>query len=569
MDRSGSTSQPPSSRGESLFLEWLARQAGGDDEGFEVLCREHPELQAELRSLRVMHRRLLQVIQEAGGAESLSRQLASHFGSRVDPRVTLEPEERAQSGASAEVLSRLAGRGPASTRYRIKGEVAHGGMGAVLRVWDEDLRRHLAMKVMLGKAPLETTGQTPPVDQRLLARFLEEAQVTGQLDHPGIVPVHELGLDAQGHVYFTMKLVRGRTLKEVFDEFAAGQGGWTQTRLLGLLQKICEAMSYAHDKGVIHRDLKPANVMIGRYGEVYVMDWGLARIREREDHRDIRIREDSVALTSELRSDRQDLADSGSDSPLYTMDGDVVGTPAYMPPEQARGEQAAMGPHSDVYALGAMLYHLLAGHMPYVRPGERTSNYAVWRWVREGPPADLALEAPGAPGELVAICERAMAREVHARYADMAALSADLSAFIEGRVVRTYETGAYAEARKWVRRNRGLAGALAAAVIAVLVGAVAFALKARDATQAATLAQLNEQEANEQRDIAVAETAKVLRLSDGRLVSELNAEAEELGFAGVMSGPLVRSSYRAGRLYPSALDAREGSTPWATASTAR
>src|SRR5690606_23803914 len=144
----------------------------------------------------------------------------------------------------------------------------------------------------------------------------------------------------------------------------------------GVLQKVCEAMSYAHDKGVIHRDLKPANIMVGRYGEVYVMDWGLAKILGREEARDVRLRPDASSGPTVIRSDRREHAADTPDSPLYTMDGDVVGTPAYMPPEQAEGDLEAMGPHSDVYAVGAMLYHLLAGHMPYVRTGERASNYA-------------------------------------------------------------------------------------------------------------------------------------------------------------------------------------------------
>ncbi len=131
-------------------------------------------------------------------------------------------------------------------------------------MWDEDLRRNLAMKVILGKGD-HITGETPSVDSKTLGRFLEEAQVTGQLDHPGIVPVHELGLDDQGQVYFTMKLVKGRDLKAIFDLVHEGKEGWTQTRALNVMLKVCEAMAYAHSKGVIHRDLKPANVMVGKY----------------------------------------------------------------------------------------------------------------------------------------------------------------------------------------------------------------------------------------------------------------------------------------------------------------
>ena len=149
---------------------------------------------------------------------------------------------------SSEVLQRLAERHGAFGRYRIKSEVARGGQGAVLRVWDEDLQRNIAMKVILGKGDAEATGKTPEVDSRTLDRFLEEAQVTSQLDHPGIVPVHELGLDSQGRVYFTMKLVKGETLETLFDKGHKGEDGWTLTRALGVMLKVCEAMAYAHSK---------------------------------------------------------------------------------------------------------------------------------------------------------------------------------------------------------------------------------------------------------------------------------------------------------------------------------
>ena len=139
------------------------------------------------------------------------------------------------------------------------------------------------MKVVLGRGSASASGaaadpDSAPVDPKTLSRFLEEAQVTGQLDHPGIVPVHELGLDAQGRAFFTMRLVRGKDLKEVFGLVHEKAEGWTVTRALNVLLRVCEAMAFAHAKGVIHRDLKPANIMVGRFGEVYVMDWGLARV---------------------------------------------------------------------------------------------------------------------------------------------------------------------------------------------------------------------------------------------------------------------------------------------------
>jgi hypothetical protein len=269
-----------------------------------------------------------------------------------------------------------------------------------------------------------------------------------------------------------MKLVKGRTLKHIFDLVAEGKEGWTQTKALGVLLKVCEAMAYAHDKGVIHRDLKPGNIMVGKFGEVHVMDWGLARILDKKDEKDIRIREEVSATSSSLRTEREQHRGETPESPLYTMDGDVVGTPAYMPPEQAAGKVGEVGPHSDVYAMGAMLYHLIAGHMPYVPRDARLNNYAIWGLVQHGPPPSIAQLSPDTPAELVAICDKAMARDWTQRYRDMSELAADLSAYLERRVVRAYETGTWAETKKWVERNKGMAASLAATALALVVGLI-------------------------------------------------------------------------------------------------
>ena len=452
---------------------------------------------------------------------SFAKKLEERYGSEADPQISLEGESEGSDFAS-EIVQRLAGRGETYGRYRLKGEVARGGQGAILRVWDEDLRRNLAMKVVLGKG--EPTGETPHIDSKTLGRFLEEAQVTGQLDHPGIVPVHELGLDDQGQVYFTMKLVKGRDLKAIFGLVGECKEGWRQTRALNVLLKVCEAMAYAHSKGVIHRDLKPSNVMVGKYGEVYIMDWGLARVLDREDEKDIRIK--PQATTSELHTDRKEA--TSDDSPLITMDGDVVGTPAYMSPEQARGDLKAMGPHSDVYAAGAMLYHLLAGHMPYVRPGERANNYAIWRWVNDGPPTSLVTEAPDTPAELTAICDKAMARDPANRYPDMAALAEDLRAFLEDRVVGAYETGAWAETKKWVRRNKPLAASLAAAVVLLVAGLLTALVLRQQAVSSAKLAKTNEEEAKKQELIAKKRAEDILSLAAFQKLEDLEREADEL-----------------------------------------
>ena len=234
----------------------------------------------------------------------------------------------------------------------------------------------------------------------------------------------------------------------------------------------------------MHRDLKPANVMVGRFGETYVMDWGLAKVRG-----------------------RRGAASSGADAAetaLLTGHGTVIGTPAYMPPEQAAADAEAVGPRSDVYAVGAMLYELLAGRAPYLEAGEDIPSREVLHRVRSGPPPPVSASNPRIPAELVAICERAMARDPAGRYAGIEELGEDLRAYLELRVVRAYRTGPLAELAKWLRRNRGLAGGAAAAVLALAVGlAVSLGLYVR----------------SERQRVKVMELADVKRLRDLELES--------------------------------------------------
>ncbi len=424
---------------------------------------------------------------------SFIERLSRAVGSDVDPGVDLEgasphrsdsaDDDGGASGSSGDsgsgtfgVIARMQGRPGRSKRYRYEGEIARGGMGAIREVWDEDLRRKLAMKVALGRGKGSSSSAANELDPRLLSRFLEEAQVTGQLEHPGIVPVHELGMDDDGVVYFTMQLVRGGDLEAVFELIPKGTDGWSVTRALGVLLKVCEAMAFAHSKGVIHRDLKPANIMVGDFGEVYVMDWGLVRVSGREDRHDVRIASEG-GVDTDLRADS--AGDSGDS--LYTMDGDVLGTPAYMSPEQARGDIKRLDARSDVYALGAMLYQLLTGVAPFTTPGAPKPNgFETLKALLKGPPLALDELAPDAPAELVAIADKAMAREPDDRYADMKGLAEDLRAYLENRVVQAHQTGAVAEARKWVRRNRPLAASIAAGLLALVAGLVAsLALKSQ------------------------------------------------------------------------------------------
>ena len=401
-----------------------------------------------------------------GLANAVQQELAAvQHGATPPPR---DAADHVQSTATGELMEKLA-KAPKldAQRFTLEGEVGKGGMGAVLRIHDRFLNRRLAMKVLLER-PAPRDDDERKLSHQLLGRFLEEAQVTSQLDHPGVVPVHELGLDANGKVWFTMRLVKGRTASEVFADAHADRNDWTITRALEVILKVCDTMGYAHDKGVLHRDLKPANVMVGRFGEVYVMDWGLAKVLGQADRHDLRIRRDDSTGISRLATARQRDADTDAASSVVSMDGQQLGTPSYMSPEQARSEELDV--RGDVYSIGAMMYELLTGLAPYVAPGARKPAYRILDDVLFGPPKPIEEVQKGVPAELVAIVERAMAREREQRYGSTLELAADVRAFLAQRTVKAYRTGALVEMKLWMRRNRALASALAAAVLILVAG---------------------------------------------------------------------------------------------------
>ncbi len=423
-----SPSPPPPDAAEDVFARFLERIENGEPADFDALCRDHAALAPTLRRI---HQRW-QAMTRAFGA--LSRSDAA------------TPPAHAGSPSVDALLQRLGASGARIERYAIGAEIARGGMGRVVQAWDEELRREVALKIHRGD----------PGDTRQRRRFLEEAQIAAQLDHPGIVPVHELGLDAEGRPFFSMQLVRGLDLGRILELARSGDGDWSRTRVLHVLLRACEAVAFAHSKGVVHRDLKPANIMVGRFHETYVMDWGLARVAG-----------DGAADDGEVDTLRTAIAGEDLGSPLLTGSGDVLGTPAYMAPEQAANGTADTT--ADVYAIGAILYHLLAGHVPYAARGTPDADTLLQR-LAAGPPPRLGDDVPA---ELRAICERAMARDPGARYADIGALAADLRAFLELRTVRAYATGRFAELRKWVARNRALTASFAALLLALLAGATA------------------------------------------------------------------------------------------------
>ncbi len=338
-------------------------------------------------------------------------------------RLGLTPASVAELDALLEEGPAAPTRAPAALgqRYERLALLGTGSMGEVWRVRDPDLKRTMAMKL------LHPGLMNHP---RVLPRFVEEAQCAAQLQHPGIASVHELGRLPSGQLYFTMAEIRGRTLGEVIGEvhqaspagpWRVAPSGWTFRRLVDALHRVCETVAFAHARGVIHRDLKPDNVMLGDHGEVTVVDWGLAKVLG------------GAGASEALDPQETVVTDRSSDSAQATRLGSIAGTPAYMPPEQARGQVQRIDTRSDVYGLGAILYHLLAGHPPFHGHSARD----VLAQVIGGPPRPLAAACEGTgtgrfPPMLVAACERAMARVQGDRFADAGALASEIAAYLDG-----------------------------------------------------------------------------------------------------------------------------------------
>jgi serine/threonine protein kinase len=332
------------------------------------------------------------------------------------------------------------------TRYELRGELARGGMGVVYLARDRELDRDVALKVVAAE----------PADPRATARLRREARISARLEHPGIVPVHDVGSLPDGRVFYAMKLVSGRRLDDLVRD------GVALRERLRLLLRICEPVAFAHAHGVIHRDLKPENVMVGRFGEVLVMDWGVAR------HREERGRSDHEGGASDPLPAEPD--------PSLTAHGTVLGTPAYMAPEQARGEVERVDARADVYALGAILYFMLTGHPPGRQPASpdastKTRPHGA-RPVRLLPPRDIT---PEVPRPLEAVCLKALADDPAHRYGGVADLAADLARFLEGEPVAAFPEGL---ARRAVRLARRYQAAILL-VLAYLVMRVVLLLVAR------------------------------------------------------------------------------------------
>jgi serine/threonine-protein kinase len=365
-------------------------------------------------------------------------------------------------------------------RYRIEAEVARGGMGCVLRAHDPDLERPLAVKVLLGKH----RGNA-----HLERRFLEEARLTGQLQHPAIPPVHEVGRLDDGRPFFAMKLIKGHTLHDLLEQRRGP--GEELPRWLGVFTAVCQGVAYAHSKGVIHRDLKPANVMVGAFGEVQVMDWGFAKVL------DAGRRQEETAEASVVTTGR------GGDPSTWSRAGDVLGTLAYMAPEQARGEIDSLDARSDVFGLGAILCVILTGEPPYRGSDGRQLQRQAER--AELSEAFARLDGCGADREVVALARCCLAPAREDRPADAGEVARALVAYqagVEERLRRAEleRAAAQVKAAEERKRRRLQVGLGAVVTVALVLG-----------TAAAVYWQQQRQRAGEQAEAGLAQAAELRR----------------------------------------------------------
>ncbi len=300
------------------------------------------------------------------------------------------------------------------TKYRIEQRLAVGGMSTVYLAYDTELERNVALKIL----------SLPDSSGNLATRMLREAKIVAQLEHPGIVPIHDVGTLSDGRVFYTMKYVQGQTL----HQFPATPANLTLR--LRILLRICDAVAFAHSRGVLHRDLKPSNIMIGAFGEALVMDWGIA------------------ARVRDVFTDSGNQPRTNDTAGVVTQDGVIVGTPGYLSPEQAAGRIGTIGPRSDVYGLGALLYFLLTGRPPIP---DHAVAVAIDRAIRGDIQRPRSIESTIAR-PLESICLKALAVKPEDRYNSVEAFARDISLYLDGEPVSAHAEGPWEVVARWITK---------------------------------------------------------------------------------------------------------------------
>ena len=358
------------------------------------------------------------------------------------------------------------------TKLRVLRLHARGGLGQVSVALDRALHREVAFKEMQAKFADDTDSR---------GRFVKEAEITGSLEHPGIVPVYGLGQYADGRPFYAMRFVKGDSLQQAIERFHAadvldhdlvpGERSFALRELLGRFLDVCDAIAYAHSRGVLHRDLKPGNIMLGKFGETLVVDWGLAKVVGR-----------SGASTFDVESALLESRGSGGSE---TAMGAVVGTPQYMSPEQAAGRVEQLGPATDVYALGATLYCLLTGQPPIPRGtlGDMLSRVQAGTW-----PKPRAVRR-NVPRPLESICVQAMAAQPVERYPSVPELADDIRHWLADEPVRAHRESIPERMGRFERRHRSLVRFTAIAMLLLTVATLVTTNAVARRRQADRLAQ--------------------------------------------------------------------------------
>ncbi|QEL18571.1 serine/threonine-protein kinase [Limnoglobus roseus] len=380
-----------------------------------------------------------------------------------------------QNRRSAQISSAPAVDPPprAGERYELQEPIARGGVGAVYRAWDAVLHRSVAVKMMHDAYRTDANAQR---------RFEYEARITAQLQHPGIPPVHDLGTASNGCLFLALKLIRGQTLDALLK--ARSSPAADHPRLVAAFEAVCQAIGYAHSQGVLHRDLKPLNVMVGAFGEVQVMDWGLAKFRS--DAGDVPVDPDGAFRDPRAADDGGTLADM------------IMGTPAFMPPEQARGDATNVTERSDVFGLGGILCSILTGRPPFVGVDVQSTHEQAARGAVR--PAFDRLDACGADPALVRLAKQCLAVDPTDRPANASVVAAEVAEWRADTALRVHRAEVAAAAADTRRRVTTRAAAL---VVAVLAGGGAVAAwQAVRATHAQDRAEIGEREAKEANELA-------------------------------------------------------------------